>query len=134
MSATIVDPWLEAPPLPLVRHELGHAFSALEFGAQSVTIHHDEFSWRSTPTWLSAPTEEAVMASWLGGLVEPEYCSTNDTIVIGAFPAELKSKVLSQLAGVFDKVRAIDSGKLRDMAIKMSADGGIQIRKIQASS
>ena len=130
MSATIVDPWREAPPLQLVRHELGHAFSALEFGAQSVTIHHDGFSWRSTPNWSSAPTEEAVMASWLGGLVEPEYCSFDDTIVISAMPAEVKAQVLEQLSGVFDKVRAIDSGKLLDMAIKMSTDGGIQVRKL----
>jgi hypothetical protein len=69
------------------------------------------------------------MASWLGGLVEPEYCSTNDTIVIGAFPAELKSKVLVRLQSVFEQVRAIDNGKLLDMAIKMSTDGGIQIRR-----
>jgi hypothetical protein len=130
MSATSIDPWRAAPPLPLVRHELGHAFSALEFGAQSVTIHHDGFSWRSTPTWPSAPTEQAVMASWLGGLVEPEYCSFDDTIVISTMPIELKAQVLEQLSGVFDKVRAIDSGKLLDMAIKMSTDGGIQVRKL----
>jgi hypothetical protein len=129
VSATSIDPWVESPPLLLVRHELGHAFSALAFGAESVVIHHDGFSWSSNPTWPSPPTEEAVMASWLGGLVEPEYCSTNDTIVIGAFPAELKSKVLVRLQSVFEQVRAIDNGKLLDMAIKMSTDGGIQIRR-----
>lgn len=130
MTASAIDPWLEAPPLQLVRHELGHAFSALEFGAQSVTIHHDGWSWVSTPTWSTRPTEEAVMASWLGGLVEPEYCSTDDNIVISAMPVELKNQVLEQLSGVFAKVRAIENGKLLDMALKMSADGGIQVRKL----
>ena len=129
MSATSIDPWRGAPPLPLVRHELGHSFAALEFGAQSVTIHHDGFSWRSTPNWPSAPTEEAVMASWLGGLVEPEYCSFDDTIVISAMPPDVKQIILAQLEGVFAKVRSIEDGKLLDMSLKMSRDGGIQVRK-----
>jgi hypothetical protein len=44
-------------------------------------------------------------------------------------PAESKRRVLEQLEDVFDKVRSIDNGKLLDMSIKMSSDGGIQIRK-----
>lgn len=129
MSASSIDPWREAPPLSLVRHELGHAFAALEFGATTVTIHHDGLSWRSTPTWPFEPTEDAVIASWLGGLVEPDYCSFDDNIVISSMPADAKRRVLTQLEEVFDKIRAIENGQLLDMSIKMSSDGGIQIRR-----
>jgi hypothetical protein len=129
MSATSVDPWRQAPPLELVRHELGHALCALHFGAESVTISHDGLSWKSTPKWPFEPTEASVMASWLGGLVEPDYCSTDDRIVISSMPTELKNQVLEQLEEVFEKVRSIDNGKLLDMSIKMSSDGGIQIRR-----
>ena len=128
MSASAQDPWRTNPPLGLVRHELGHAFCARHFGAVSTKIHHDGYSWRSDTTWpTKQPSEKAVAASWLGGMVAPEFMSGEDHLICGSFPAAIKFEVLSELEPVFESLRNISDEKLQALSKQIVTDGFLVI-------
>jgi hypothetical protein len=127
MSASAQDPWRTNPPLGLVRHELGHAFCARHYGA-STKIHHDGYSWRSDTTWpTKQPSEKAVAASWLGGMVAPEFMSGEDHLICGSLPSDMRLEVLTELEPVFELLRDLSDEKLRRMADQMVRDGQLVI-------
>ena len=128
MNASAQDPWRTNPPLGLVRHELGHAFASLAFGAERCIISYDGNGWRSDVQWkVRQPSERAVLASWLGGTVEPEYMSGEDVCVCSSIPKKLKFEILTELDDVFENLRSLDVRKLLDLSVQMGRDGKLVI-------
>jgi hypothetical protein len=116
MSASIIDPWCNNPPKNLIRHECGHAYSMIEFGAVEVAIYHDGHSWRSDPNWGDTqPDERAVAAGWLGALAVPEYMSAEDEIVCRTIPLKMEFEILTELDSVFDYVRSMTDEQIQNL-------------------